>query len=441
MSSQAFPCRDTPKWTDGSGGSGPSFAYSLPVHSSHTRKDRVASLTTCRLHGAAIQKASPPGPGRALTLPCGCNIAGRRCAAFARGQRAHGECSRNATLAAACAESCGRCSCDDDAGADCSLFAESARAGDFTPLGVPSKCTQSPFIKQMRKCPSFCGNCGHCTATVRDLQREHAGVFLKAAACAVAEPRDEATWRSAKGNASCANYTKGSAWHRYCKDDGADLHCPRACDTCKPFNDRYFAHSLQQLRIVELVDLLQNRLGVDMRDARGRPNETAPSLLSLLDHACDPLKPKSHVDEDKVAMWLQAFLLEEVAAQSQKLAKLVVTFAEFPVERIVEQEAYGYTSAFADLGGTFGLAAGLSLITVLEVVEYFILELWHLVLGPLAGVFCCVRCRKKKKHEQRVKEKNDAADDVFHKMDLNGDGFITPEELRAAGEPVVIRLC
>ena len=56
--------------------SGPSFAYSLPVHSFHTRRDRVASLTTCRLHGAAIQRASPLGPGRALTLPCGWNNAG-----------------------------------------------------------------------------------------------------------------------------------------------------------------------------------------------------------------------------------------------------------------------------------------------------------------------------------------------------------------------------
>ena len=55
--------------------SGPSFAYSLPVHSFHTRRDRVASLKTCRLYGAAIQRASPLGPGRALTLPCGWNIA------------------------------------------------------------------------------------------------------------------------------------------------------------------------------------------------------------------------------------------------------------------------------------------------------------------------------------------------------------------------------
>ena len=39
------------------GGTGPSFAYSLPVHPFHARRDRVASLTTCRLHGAAIQRA------------------------------------------------------------------------------------------------------------------------------------------------------------------------------------------------------------------------------------------------------------------------------------------------------------------------------------------------------------------------------------------------
>ena len=57
---------------------GPSFAYSLPVRYFHTRRDRVAALKTCRLHGAAIQNASPPGPGRALTLPCGWNNAGQR---------------------------------------------------------------------------------------------------------------------------------------------------------------------------------------------------------------------------------------------------------------------------------------------------------------------------------------------------------------------------
>ena len=38
----------------------------------------MASLTTCRLHGAAIQRASPLGPGRALTLPCGWNNADAR---------------------------------------------------------------------------------------------------------------------------------------------------------------------------------------------------------------------------------------------------------------------------------------------------------------------------------------------------------------------------
>ena len=55
---------------------GPSFAYSLPMHPVHTRRDRVASLPPCCLHGAAIQSASPLGPGRALTLPCGWNNAG-----------------------------------------------------------------------------------------------------------------------------------------------------------------------------------------------------------------------------------------------------------------------------------------------------------------------------------------------------------------------------
>ena len=60
---------------------GPSFAYSLPMHSVHTRRDRVASLPPCRLHDAAIQRASPLGPGRALTLPCGWNNAGQ-CGAF-----------------------------------------------------------------------------------------------------------------------------------------------------------------------------------------------------------------------------------------------------------------------------------------------------------------------------------------------------------------------
>ena len=33
----------------------------------------MASLTTCCLHGAAIKRVPPLGPGRALTLPCGWN--------------------------------------------------------------------------------------------------------------------------------------------------------------------------------------------------------------------------------------------------------------------------------------------------------------------------------------------------------------------------------
>ena len=48
---------------------GPSFAYSLPVH---THRDRVASFTTCRLHGAAIQKSpatrARPSPDLAVWL-------------------------------------------------------------------------------------------------------------------------------------------------------------------------------------------------------------------------------------------------------------------------------------------------------------------------------------------------------------------------------------
>ena len=62
---------------------GPFFAYSLPVHSFHTRRDRLAALTACRLHGAAIHRASPLGPGRTLTLPCGWNNAGPIKSSFA----------------------------------------------------------------------------------------------------------------------------------------------------------------------------------------------------------------------------------------------------------------------------------------------------------------------------------------------------------------------
>ena len=55
-----------------SGDYGPSFAYSLPVRSFHTRRDRVASLKTCCLHGAAIQKSltarARPSPDLAVWL-------------------------------------------------------------------------------------------------------------------------------------------------------------------------------------------------------------------------------------------------------------------------------------------------------------------------------------------------------------------------------------
>ena len=58
---------------------GPSspFAYSPPLHSSHARRDRVVPLPPCRLYGAATLRTPPLGPGRALTLPCGWNNAGR----------------------------------------------------------------------------------------------------------------------------------------------------------------------------------------------------------------------------------------------------------------------------------------------------------------------------------------------------------------------------
>ena len=57
---------------DADEGEGPSFAYSLPVHSFRTRRDRVASLTTCRLHGAPMQKSlttrTRPSPDLAVWL-------------------------------------------------------------------------------------------------------------------------------------------------------------------------------------------------------------------------------------------------------------------------------------------------------------------------------------------------------------------------------------
>ena len=91
---------------------GPSFAYSLPVHSFHTRRDRVASLTPCRLHGAATQRASPLGPGRALTLPCGWNIAGHADASKEGGFSSHTaksakeQAKRRATLQRLCKSLC-----------------------------------------------------------------------------------------------------------------------------------------------------------------------------------------------------------------------------------------------------------------------------------------------------------------------------------------------
>ena len=55
---------------------GASFAYSLPVHSSHTRRDRVAPSPPFRLHGAAVRRAPPHVPSRVLSFPCRWDNAG-----------------------------------------------------------------------------------------------------------------------------------------------------------------------------------------------------------------------------------------------------------------------------------------------------------------------------------------------------------------------------
>ena len=51
---------------------GPFFAYSLPVHSFYTRRDRVASLTTCRLqwrgHTKSLTTRARPSPDLAVWL-------------------------------------------------------------------------------------------------------------------------------------------------------------------------------------------------------------------------------------------------------------------------------------------------------------------------------------------------------------------------------------
>ena len=58
------PCRDED--------SGPSFAYFLPVHSSHTRRDRVASLTNMlfawRGHTKSLTTRAGPSPDLAVWL-------------------------------------------------------------------------------------------------------------------------------------------------------------------------------------------------------------------------------------------------------------------------------------------------------------------------------------------------------------------------------------
>ena len=194
---------------------------------------------------------------------------GSTCATFARGQPAHKKCAAGTRvgtrlLADVCAKSCDMCSCRDDVGADCSVFIENGKAGDLTPLGVPSKCTQSPFAARMRKCRASCGNCAHCTVGVEDLTREDEGIFVKASSCA--DPKDEPGWRSPQHpGVSCQNYSKG-IWHRHCKEDGADLHCLKSCRTCQKFKKQYFAERLQQTRIVQLVDLIDGSLREELSE-------------------------------------------------------------------------------------------------------------------------------------------------------------------------------
>ena len=48
--------------------SGPSFAYSLPMHPVYTRRDRVASLPPCCLYGAVIPRAPTTGPSPDLAM-------------------------------------------------------------------------------------------------------------------------------------------------------------------------------------------------------------------------------------------------------------------------------------------------------------------------------------------------------------------------------------
>ena len=63
------PLRVRDLWNDTSSGGGLSFAYSLLLHSFHTRWDRVVPLPPCSLYGAVVRRAplAPLGPGRALT--------------------------------------------------------------------------------------------------------------------------------------------------------------------------------------------------------------------------------------------------------------------------------------------------------------------------------------------------------------------------------------
>ena len=55
---------------------GPVLRLFPSAHSLHTRRDRVVLLPPRRLYGAAVRRAPPLGPGRALSLPYGWDNAG-----------------------------------------------------------------------------------------------------------------------------------------------------------------------------------------------------------------------------------------------------------------------------------------------------------------------------------------------------------------------------
>lgn len=167
-------------------------------------------------------------------------------------------------------------------------------------------------------------------------------------------------------------------WNKFCKEDGADLHCWKACNTCTRYVDEQVKTVVQSRRIAEFLELLRGNLGGKFTLEDSIAN---PSILTYLDQACDQLKPKNLVDKN-TPQWLKDYLLKEAAEQAGYLAKVTIAFAEFPVEKITESEAYSFVSMVAELGGTSGLAAGLSMITFLEFGEFFAMMLFAFLILP-----------------------------------------------------------